>query len=66
MIFNQVGQPGHQTLFLTMFFLTNIILNLLLIPYFGMVGSAIATALACVLQIVYLKRLSILWIDIRY
>ncbi len=66
MIFNQVGQPGRQTLFLTAFFLTNIILNLLLIPYFGMYGSAIATALACVLQIVYLKKLSILWIGIRY
>jgi len=66
MIFNQVGQPGRQTLFLIMFFLTNVILNLLLIPYFGMYGSAVATALALALQIVYLKRLSFLWIGIRF
>jgi O-antigen/teichoic acid export membrane protein len=66
MIFNQVGQPGRQTLFLIMFFLTNVILNLLFIPHFGMYGSAVATALALVFQIIYLKRLSFLWIGIRF
>ena len=66
MIFNQVGQPGRQTLFLTTFFLANVILNLLFIPLFGMYGSAVATALAYVLQIFYLKRLSILWIGLRF
>lgn len=58
MIFNQIGQPGYQTLFLVMLFLTNVILNLLLIPFFGMYGSALATALALIFQIVYLKRLA--------
>jgi O-antigen/teichoic acid export membrane protein len=65
MIFNQVGQPGRQTIFLTMFFLTNIILNLLFIPLFGMYGSALATALAFMFQIFYLKRLTFSRIGIR-
>jgi len=65
MIFNQVGQPGHQTLFLVMFFLTNVILNLLLIPFFGMYGSAAATALALIFQIVYLRKMSFSQIGIR-
>ena len=65
MIFNQVGQPGHQTLFLVMFFLTNVILNMLFIPLFGMYGSALATALAFMFQIFYLKRLAFSRIGIR-
>jgi O-antigen/teichoic acid export membrane protein len=65
LVFNQVGQPGTQTLLLVLFFITNVTLNLLLIPLFGMYGSAIATALAFVLQVPYINRLGFYRIGIR-
>jgi O-antigen/teichoic acid export membrane protein len=66
MIFNQTGHPWYQTVFLTLFFFTNVILNLIFIPIFGIYGSAIATALAFILQVFYLKKLLFLWIDIKF
>lgn len=57
MIFNQVGFPGIQSLFLFLFFFTNLVLNLLLVPSFGMFGSAIGTGAAYILQIFFLKIL---------
>ncbi len=66
MVFNQTGYPWRQTVFLSLFFVTNVILNLILIPIFGIYGSAIATALAFILQIFYLKAFLSLWIDIKF
>lgn len=57
MIFNQLGFPNIQTLFFFLVFITNVILNLILIPLWGMYGAAIATASAVVMQIAYLKYL---------
>ncbi len=65
MVFNQMGHPWHQTVFLTLFFFTNVMLNLIFIPIFGINGSAIATSLAFVLQVFYLKKLLLLWDDIK-
>jgi O-antigen/teichoic acid export membrane protein len=65
MIFNQVGQPSHQTLFILTFFLTNVLLNLLFIPFWGMFGSAFAIAITYLLQIIYIKKFSTRWIGIR-
>lgn len=58
MLFSQVGRPGTQTLFIGGFFLSNVLLNLLFIPLFGVHGSAVATALAFVAMVVLLKVLS--------
>jgi len=51
----QSGYPLLQTIHLILFTLTNIVLNLIFVPYWGMFGSAIATSCAFVLYIVYLK-----------
>ncbi|MCW5898526.1 MAG: polysaccharide biosynthesis C-terminal domain-containing protein [Flavobacteriales bacterium] len=46
MLFGQLGRPGTQTLFITGFFLSNVLLNLALIPLLGIHGAALATALS--------------------
>jgi O-antigen/teichoic acid export membrane protein len=58
MLFGQVGHPGTQTLFIAGFFLSNLLLNLLLIPLLGVYGSALGTALAFVAMTVLLRVLS--------
>ncbi|CAN5396564.1 flippase [soil metagenome] len=55
MILNQAGKPGLFTLFLLLTVLTNILLNLLLIPHFGILGSAIATGSTFILTVFFLK-----------
>jgi O-antigen/teichoic acid export membrane protein len=57
LIFNQLGFPALQTLFLFMYFLTNLVLNFILVPFIGMYGAAIATAIAYIFQIFYMKYL---------
>ena len=57
MILNQAGKPGLFTIFLSLTVLTNILLNLLLIPHFGIIGSAIATGSTYILTIFFLKIL---------
>ncbi len=65
MIFNQTGHPASQTLLIFIIFLTNLILNIMLVPPFGMIGSAIGTGLTFALQIVYMRWLSYRVIGIR-
>ncbi|MBL7053953.1 oligosaccharide flippase family protein [Patescibacteria group bacterium] len=55
MLLTQTGFPGYQTFFVSLFFISNIILNLILIPVFGMYGAAIATGTSFILGILYLK-----------
>ena len=42
----QAGQPGHQSLLMTINVMINTLLNLALIPTFGLYGAASATAIA--------------------
>lgn len=65
MVFNQTGHPASQTLLIFLVFLTNLILNMALVPLFGMIGSAIGTGLTFALQVVYMRWLSYRVIDIR-
>jgi O-antigen/teichoic acid export membrane protein len=58
MLFGQVGHPGTQTLFIAGFFLSNLLLNLLLIPLLGVYGSALGTALAFVAMTILMRVLS--------
>lgn len=46
MIFNQTGFPLYQTLFYITVFLINVLMNILLVPSYGMYGCAIATSLS--------------------
>lgn len=46
MIFNQTGYPVYQTMFYLIVLLINIILNLSLVPLYGIYGCAIATSIS--------------------
>lgn len=52
---SQAGYPGYQTILITLVIASNIFLNYLLIPIWGMYGAAVATALSFILSMFYLK-----------
>lgn len=56
-IMMQAGLPEYHTLLIISAVVSNIILNAILIPVFGMNGAAIATGISFVLLIVYLNIL---------
>lgn len=58
MLFSQLGRPGTQTLFIAGFFISNVLLNLALIPTFGILGAALATALSFVGMVLLLKAMA--------
>ncbi len=58
MLFSQLGMPGTQTLFITGFFLSNVLLNLALIPWLGAYGAALATALSYLVMVALLNFLA--------
>lgn len=51
MIFNQTGHPYYQSVLYFVIFASNLVFNLVLVPYFGMIGSAIGTALSCLVYV---------------
>jgi O-antigen/teichoic acid export membrane protein len=51
----QSGYPFLQTLHLLSFTLSNVVFNIVLVPFFGIFGAAIATSLAFVMFVYYLK-----------
>lgn len=51
MILNQFGKPLQQTYLIFYLFMANLILNLILVPLLGIMGSAIATGSVFILQI---------------
>jgi len=57
-LLQQVEAPGRQSLLLGLVGGTNLLLNLLLIPPFGIVGAALATAIAQTCFVLYLRFLS--------
>ncbi|MGD9702356.1 MAG: lipopolysaccharide biosynthesis protein [Acidimicrobiia bacterium] len=57
-LLQQTGDPTRHSLLLALVSTTNIVLNLLLVPFLGATGSAIGTAVAQVALIPYLRRLS--------
>ncbi len=58
MIFNQTGFPGTQSVLYFLIFITNVIFNAILIPFFGINGAAIATAISFALSMYFIKYLS--------
>jgi O-antigen/teichoic acid export membrane protein len=57
MVFNQIGKPEKQTLFIFTIFATLVIGNIVTIPLLGMYGAAVTTLFSYSMQIVYLKKL---------
>jgi len=64
-IFNQTGHPASQTVLILIIFLTNLVLNLLLVPHFDLVGSAIGTGLTFTLQGLYIRWIASKLISIK-
>jgi O-antigen/teichoic acid export membrane protein len=54
----QAGYPGLQTALIVSAALSNIALNLAMVPVFGINGAAVATSLSFVLFVVYLRILT--------
>ncbi len=57
-IFFMADKPLWQSLFISLVVLSNIILNVLLIPMFNIYGAAFATSISFVLSIFFFKTLS--------
>ncbi len=57
MIFNQMGRPSLQTLFIFFIFAVNLVFNILLIPFTGVYGAAIGTAISFIGQVIAMKYL---------
>ena len=57
MIFNQLGHPLNQTLFIFLLFLSNVIMNAIFIPLTGVIGAAIGTSVSMIIQIFIMKYL---------
>lgn len=55
MIFNQIGYPELQTKYIFLLFISNAILNFVLIPILGLYGSALGTSLSYIFQIFLIK-----------
>jgi O-antigen/teichoic acid export membrane protein len=67
--FNQVllmgGHPGWHTIYIAVAVAANVVLNLLLIPRFGLMGAAAATAIALVLSALWLRGLARRLVGVR-
>ncbi len=54
--YNQIGKPKEQTRFLVLLFCFTISFNLVLIPFLGIYGAALAIFLANIFQMIYLRK----------
>lgn len=52
---NQTGHPGTQSVLFFTIFLTNLVLNFIMIPLWGINGAAVATGIATVMTVLYIK-----------
>ncbi len=55
LLFNQIHMPGIQSILLSMYFGMNVVLNFILVPQLGLLGSALATSLAAIFSIYLVK-----------
>ena len=61
----QAGQPGRQSLLMTANVFINVALNLALIPFYGIWGAAVATALAFTISSLNLNLAAWRWLGLR-
>jgi len=64
-ILSQGSFPWQQTLYLLWIFVTNLLLNVALVPLLGMWGAAISTAAVFVASVFYLKHLVLKHMQLR-
>ena len=57
MFLTQTGHPAYQTILIALTIFATVSLNVLLIPFFGMHGAAVATGTSFVLSVFFLKIL---------
>lgn len=57
MIFGQRGFPGLQSFLYFSVFLTNLVLNLILVPFLGVMGSALGTAISYISFVLIVRHL---------
>ncbi|MBA2544298.1 MAG: polysaccharide biosynthesis C-terminal domain-containing protein [Deltaproteobacteria bacterium] len=69
MPFNQVllmgGKPGWHTIYILLSVAANVVLNLLMVPHYGLMGAAIATAIALVFSALLLRRVARSLVGVR-
>jgi O-antigen/teichoic acid export membrane protein len=58
MLFGQLGRAGTQTGFIAGVFASNVLLNIALIPMFGVYGAALATALSYGAMVLLLRKMA--------
>ena len=61
----QSGYPGRQSLLMALYVGINVVLNIILIPIYGLAGAAAATAISLVLAGALLLAASWLWLGYR-
>lgn len=61
----QAGQPGRQSLLMTANVFANVALNLALVPFYGVWGAAVATALAFSISSLNLNLAAWRWLGLR-
>ena len=61
----QGGRPGRQSLLMSFNVLVNVVLNLALIPLFGLYGAASATAIAFIVSSIAINGATWKWLDFR-
>jgi len=65
MLFNQTGMPGRQSCLYILIFVSNLLLNLMLVPSFGILGSAAGTALSFVTMMIAIQVMGRVYLKIR-
>ena len=65
MLYNQWGFPSRQTNFIALVFISNILLNLLLVPFLGIIGSALGTGISYLVQVLFQRWSLKKWWQIR-
>lgn len=64
--FSQAGAPGLQTRFFGLLVSTNLALNIMLVPWLGLIGAALATAFVDVLRWGLLHQMSCRHLGLRF
>jgi O-antigen/teichoic acid export membrane protein len=65
MIFNQLGSPKTQTLYIFLIFISNVIFNFILVPLVGVYGAAIGTAISFIVQVFALKLILLKYFNLK-
>ena len=65
-IFSMSDMPRLQSIFMLLIFLTNVILNSIFIPIFGLYGAALGTGISFIVSVYYFKYFSKNYIGLKF